>query len=276
MHGTGKNSLQKRPTLHLSAFYQPRHLNNSKSLQKKQRQFFSNLSVTINTQIRKIMESAILFLQAPAAASSEKLSITDLVLKGWYIYIPLLIMSVITIYIFVERWLTVAKANKEESNFMTNIKQYINQGKLDAAKNLCVTTNTPVARMIGKGIARIGKPLEDIKSAVENSGKLEISNLEKNTSILAIIASIAPMFGFLGTVIGVITIFHDISNVGKIEIGVVSQGLYIKMISSAAGLVVGMLAYVAYNTLVTRIGRLVNTMESHAVEFVDILDEPMN
>ena len=130
--------------------------------------------------------------------------------------------------------------------------------------------------MIGKGIARIGKPLEDIKGAVENSGKLEISNLEKNTSILAIIASIAPMFGFLGTVIGVITIFHNIANIGKIEIGVVSQGLYIKMISSAAGLVVGMLAYVAYNTLVTRIGRLVNTMESHAVEFVDILDEPMN
>lgn len=222
------------------------------------------------------MESAILFLQAPVAASSEKLSITELVLKGWYIYIPLLIMSVITIYIFVERWLTVAKANKEDANFMTNIKQYINQGKLDSAKNLCATTNTPVARMIGKGIARIGKPLEDIKGAIENSGKLEISNLEKNTSILAIIASIAPMFGFLGTVIGVITIFHDISNVGKIEIGVVSQGLYIKMISSAAGLVVGMLAYVAYNTLVTRIGRLVNTMESHAVEFVDILDEPMN
>lgn len=219
------------------------------------------------------MESAILFLQTP---EPESTSITDLVLKAWYIYIPLLVMSVVTIYIFVERWLTVSKANKEESNFMMNIKQYINQGKLDAAKNLCVTTNTPVARMIGKGIARIGKPLEDIKGAVENSGKLEISNLEKNTSILAIFASIAPMFGFLGTVIGVITIFHDISNVGKIEIGVVSQGLYIKMISSAAGLVVGMMAYVAYNTLVTRIGRVVNTMEAHAVEFVDILDEPMN
>jgi biopolymer transport protein ExbB len=205
-----------------------------------------------------------------------KQDLKSTIIDAWYIYLPLLLMSLITMYIFVERWLTVAKANNEDSNFMNNIKQYINQGKLSDAKNLCVTTNTPVARMIGKGIARIGKPLEDIKGAVENSGKLEISNLEKNTSILAIIASIAPMFGFLGTVIGVITIFHNIANIGKIEIGVVSQGLYIKMISSAAGLVVGMLAYVAYNTLVTRIGRLVNTMESHAVEFVDILDEPMN
>jgi|GEM_PF-303596 biopolymer transport protein ExbB len=205
-----------------------------------------------------------------------KQDLKSTIIDAWYIYLPLLLMSLITMYIFVERWLTVAKANNEDSNFMNNIKQYINQGKLSDAKNLCVTTNTPVARMIGKGIARIGKPLEDIKGAVENSGKLEISNLEKNTSILAIIASIAPMFGFLGTVIGVITIFHNIANLGKIEIGVVSQGLYIKMISSAAGLVVGMLAYVAYNTLVTRIGRVVNTMESHAVEFVDILDEPMN
>ncbi|MFM2228094.1 MAG: hypothetical protein RL664_1437 [Bacteroidota bacterium] len=205
-----------------------------------------------------------------------KQDLQSTIIDAWYIYLPLLLMSLITVFIFIERWLTVAKANKEESNFMTNIKQYINQGKLSEAKNLCVTTNTPVARMIGKGIARIGKPLEDIKGAVENSGKLEISNLEKNTSILAIIASIAPMFGFLGTVIGVITIFHNIANIGKIEIGVVSQGLYIKMISSAAGLVVGMLAYVAYNTLVTRIGRVINTMESHAVEFVDILDEPMN
>ena len=222
------------------------------------------------------MESAILFLQAPAVETSANASISETMIKGWYIYLPLLIMSIITIYIFVERWLTVAKANKEDANFMNNIKQYINQGKLSEAKNLCITTNTPVARMIGKGISRIGKPLEDIKGAVENSGKLEISNLEKNTSILAIIASISPMFGFLGTVIGVITIFHEISIKGKIDIGGVSEGLYIKMISSAAGLVVGMLAYVAYNTLVTRIGRVVNTMESHAVEFVDILDEPMN
>jgi biopolymer transport protein ExbB len=222
------------------------------------------------------MESAILFLQSPAVETSANASISETMIKGWYIYLPLLIMSIITIYIFVERWLTVAKANKEDANFMNNIKQYINQGKLSEAKNLCITTNTPVARMIGKGISRIGKPLEDIKGAVENSGKLEISNLEKNTSILAIIASISPMFGFLGTVIGVITIFHEISIKGKIDIGGVSEGLYIKMISSAAGLVVGMLAYVAYNTLVTRIGRVVNTMESHAVEFVDILDEPMN
>lgn len=165
---------------------------------------------------------------------------------------------------------------------MFQIKEYINQGKLDAAKNLCTTTNTPVARMIAKGIGRIGKPLEDIKSAIENTGKLEISSLEKNTSILAIIASVAPMFGFLGTVFGVITIFHDISTNADtirdniIPIGSISSGLYTKMISSAAGLIVGMLAYVTYNTLVTRIGRVVNNMESRAIEFVDILDEPLN
>lgn len=218
---------------------------------------------------------------AEAAAKTGTVDIADLVFKGWYIYLPLLLMSLITVYIFVERWLTLSKASKEDSSFMSNIKQYINQGKIDSAKNLCVTNNTPVARMIGKGIGRIGKPLEDIKGAIENSGKLEIASLEKNTPILAIISSIAPMFGFLGTVIGVITIFHDISMSpeaaeGKIPIDSVSAGLYVKMISSAAGLVVGMLAYVAYNTLTTRIGRVVNSMEVHAVEFVDILDEPVH
>lgn len=218
---------------------------------------------------------------AEAAAKAGTVDIADLVFKGWYIYLPLLLMSLITVYIFVERWLTLSKASKEDNSFMSNIKQYINQGKIDSAKNLCVTNNTPVARMIGKGIGRIGKPLEDIKGAIENSGKLEIASLEKNTPILAIISSIAPMFGFLGTVIGVITIFHDISlspeaAEGKIPIDSVSAGLYVKMISSAAGLVVGMLAYVAYNTLTTRIGRVVNSMEVHAVEFVDILDEPVH
>lgn len=230
------------------------------------------------------MHSSLLFLQAaeaaPAAPQAE--SMMDVVKHAWFIYIPLLLMSIITVYIFVERWLTVAKANKDENNFMFQIKEYINQGKLDAAKNLCTTTNTPVARMIAKGIGRIGKPLEDIKSAIENTGKLEISSLEKNTSILAIIASVAPMFGFLGTVFGVITIFHDISTNADtirdniIPIGSISSGLYTKMISSAAGLIVGMLAYVTYNTLVTRIGRVVNNMETRAIEFVDILDEPLN
>lgn len=209
-----------------------------------------------------------------STATEDPNEITAMLMKGWYIYVPQLILSIVTVYIFVERNMAISRADKDEANFMDRIKEYINQGKLDSAKNLCSTIKTPMARMIEKGITRIGKPLEDITKAVENTGKLEVHKMEKNINILATIASIAPMLGFLGTVFGVITIFHDISEVGSLQIGTVSKGLYLKMISSAAGLIVGMMAYIAYNTLITRVGKVVNKMEAHAVEFVDILEQP--
>ena len=206
----------------------------------------------------------------------NKISLISLLQKGGWIMYPLYALLVIAIFVFIERLLAIKKAGANDPKFMLVVRDHIVSGNIAGAKSFAKSTDNAVAKMIEKGIMRIGKPLDAIEKSMENVGKLEMYSMERNLNILSLVAGIAPMFGFLGTVIGVITIFHDISNVGKIEIGVVSQGLYIKMISSAAGLVVGMLAYVAYNTLVTRIGRLVNTMESHAVEFVDILDEPMN
>lgn len=203
-------------------------------------------------------------------------SIIDQLIKGWYIYVPQLIMSIIAVYVIIERTLTVNRADKEEVNFMSKIKEYVSQGKLDSARNLCGTSQTPVARMIEKGISRIGKPMDDIKKAIENVGKLETAKLDRNVSILATIAGIAPVFGFLGTVFGVIVIFRDIAEAGSLQIGTVSEGLYLKMISSAVGLIVFMIAYVGYNTLVTRVNKVVNKMEAHAVEFMDILEQPTN
>jgi len=201
-------------------------------------------------------------------------SIMEQLMKGWYIYLPQLLMSVIAVYVIIERTLTVNRADKEEASFMQRIKEYINQGKLDSAKNLCSTSGTPTARMIEKGISRIGKPVEDIKKAIEMVGKLETAKLDRNVSILATIAGIAPVFGFLGTVFGVIVIFRDIAEAGSLQIGTVSEGLYLKMISSAVGLIVFMIAYIGYNHLVTRVNKVVNKMEANAVEFLDVLEQP--
>lgn len=200
--------------------------------------------------------------------------VMDQLLSGWYIYVPQLIMSVIAVYVIIERTLTVNRADKEEETFMTKIKEYVSQGRLDSARNLCATSQTPIARMIEKGISRIGKPVQDIKKAIEAVGKLETAKLDRNVSILATIAGIAPVFGFLGTVFGVIIIFRDIAEQGSLQIGTVSEGLYLKMISSAVGLIVFMIAYIGYNTLVTRINKIVNKMEANAVEFLDILEQP--
>ncbi len=210
----------------------------------------------------------------PAVAPVGHFSVIDQLIKGWYIYVPQLIMSVIAVYVIIERTLTVNRADKEEANFMLKITEYVSQGKLDSAKNLCGTSQTPVARMIEKGISRIGKSKIDIEKAIENSGKIETAKLDRNLTVLATISGIAPVFGFLGTVFGVIIIFRDIAEAGSLQIGTVSEGLYLKMISSAVGLIVFMIAYIGYNTLVTRVNKVVNKMEAHAVEFMDILEQP--
>ena len=209
---------------------------------------------------------------------SEKeitLPVIDLVVKGGWIMAILGLLSVITVYIFIERYFVISKASKEDKNFMNNIRKFIKDGKLDSARALCVSNNSPIGRMIDKGLSRIGKPLNDINAAIENVGKLEISRLEKNVAGLATIAGAAPMLGFLGTVIGMIRAFYDMSMAGNnINIELLSQGIYQAMITTVGGLIVGITAYIFYNILVAKIEKVVYRLEITATEFMDVLHEP--
>lgn len=206
-----------------------------------------------------------------------EVSVLELLMEGgWYIMIPLAILSILAIYIFIERTLAINKALKEEKDFMDKIKDYINDGKLDSAKNLCATSNTPIARMLEKGISRIGKSLQDIRVAIENVGKLEIYLLEKNLSTLATIAGAAPMIGFLGTVIGMVQVFLDMEAAGTVQVDDISSGTKQAMVTTIVGLIVGIIAYMAYNYLVNKVSKVIHKMESSSLEFIDILEEPGN
>ena len=208
-------------------------------------------------------------------ASEIKLSIWDLALKGGWIMIPLAIMSVFAVYIFVERYIVINRAAKDEPNFMNNIKDFIHNGRIDSALSLCKNNHSPLARMIEKGVNRIGKPLSDINAAIENVGKLEVSKLEKNTAGLATIAGAAPMIGFLGTVIGMVRAFYDMSMAGNnIDIALLSGGIYQAMITTVAGLIVGIIAYICYNILVARVEKVIFLLEARTTEFIDLLHEP--
>jgi biopolymer transport protein ExbB len=206
--------------------------------------------------------------------TSEELRFIELLFKGGWVMLPLAILAFIGLVIFVERYLTIRKASKDEMNLMMQVKQSIKSAKLDSALAICRNSNTPLGRMLEKGLLRIGRPIKDIEGAIENVGKLEVSKLEKNISILGIIAGIAPMLGFVGTIIGVITIFHEVSVKGIIEIGTISGGLYIKMITSATGLIIGIIAYVLYHILNIMVDRIILKMETDAIEFIDLLEEP--
>jgi len=198
----------------------------------------------------------------------------DLLFKGGWVMIPLAGLAFLGLIIFVERYLTIKKSTKDESNLMVQIRQYIQSGNLDGAFALLRNNHSPLSRMLQKGLKRIGRPIKDIEAAIENVGKLEVSKLEKNISILGIIAGIAPMLGFVGTIIGVITIFHDVSIKGAIEIGTISGGLYTKMITSAAGLIIGIIAYVLYHYLNIMVEKIILKMETDAIDFIDLLEEP--
>lgn len=203
------------------------------------------------------------------------LPIMDLVMKGGWIMAIIGLLSVIAFYIFFERYFVIGRAARQDKNFMNNIRSYIHEGKLEAAKALCITNNSPIGRMIGKGLSRIGKPLNDINAAIENVGKLEVSKLEKNVAGLATIAGAAPMLGFLGTVIGMIRAFYDMSMAGNnINIELLSQGIYQAMITTVGGLVVGIIAYIFYNILVARVEKVVYQLETTANDFMDVLHEP--
>lgn len=220
-------------------------------------------------------------MAADSLATNEpreiEVSVLELLMQGgWYIMIPLAILSILAIYIFIERTLAINKALKEEKDFMDKIKDYINDGKLDSAKNLCATSNTPIARMLEKGISRIGKSLGDIRVAIENVGKLEIYLLEKNLSTLATIAGAAPMIGFLGTVIGMVQVFLDMEAAGTVQVDDISAGTKQAMVTTIVGLIVGIIAYMAYNYLVSKVSKVIHKMEASSIEFVDILEEPGN
>ena len=196
---------------------------------------------------------------------------------GGQIIIGLLFVLLgVGLYIYFERYFAIKSASKIDENFMNQIKDFVSNGKLEAADALCKSKNTPTARLIGKGISRIGKPLDDINTAIETAGKLEVYQLEKNVSVLATIAGAAPMIGFLGTVIGMIIAIHEIANAGgQIDIKMLSDGLYTAMTTTVAGLIVGIIAYVTYNHLVVRTDKVVYQMEAKSVEFLDLLNEPV-
>ena len=211
---------------------------------------------------------------ANAAAKPESLSLLSLIMKGGWIMVPILALSVVAVFLIVERYIVIRQASKVNPNFMNNIKEFLVAGKMDSALAMCKSTNTPIARLLEKGLKRLGKPIKEIESAVENTGKLEIYKLERHLGYLGIIAAIAPMFGFVGTISGVIKIFYNISLADNISIGIIAGGLYEKMITSAAGLVVGIIAHIGFHYLNTMIDRVSFQLESTAVDFIDILQEP--
>ena len=211
---------------------------------------------------------------ATDAAPVESINILDMLMKGGPIMIPIALCSVISVYIMIERYFAINKKFKINQNFMSSIKDNVVNGNIAAALNLCRTNPTPVSRMVEKGLMRIGKPLKDIEASMENVGNLEISKAEKNLGVLGIIAGIAPMLGFIGTILGVIKIFHDISVTDNFSISTIAGGLYVKMITSLAGLVVGVFAYSGYHMLMLMVDRLTFRIEAAVIEFVDILQEP--
>ncbi|MBK9456549.1 MAG: MotA/TolQ/ExbB proton channel family protein [Chitinophagales bacterium] len=205
---------------------------------------------------------------------AESLSLIDLTLAGGPVMIPIGILFILVIFLYFERYLTIRKAAKGDPKFMLNIRDYISGGNLDAAKMLCKNTDTPIARMIEKGIMRLGSPLKNIEVAVENVGKLELYKMEKNLAAIAMISGVGPMLGFLGTVTGMIQAFYIMSQSDQISPKVLSGGIYEAMVTTVAGLIVGIIANVAYNSLIALVEKMIYKMEATTVEFVDLLQEP--
>ncbi len=216
-------------------------------------------------------------LENTAEATSDGILIIDLIIDSWPIMVPLFVLSVIAVYIWVERYNAIQKASKIDPSFMKTLKNNVSEGKINEAKELCASSNTPVARMLNKGILRLGRPLKDISTSIENVANLEISNMEKNLSILATISGAAPMIGFLGTVLGMMNTFHKMSEGAEesgIQIGDLSEGIMYAMTTTVAGLVVGIIAYLGYNLLVAKVDKVVHKMEDSSLEFLDLLNEP--
>jgi len=233
-----------------------------------------NIAQTQDT-ITEAIKTGIQTIETSPQVTETKISLITMIAKGGPIMYPLALLLLISIYILIERLLVIGKANKTNKELLQSIKEMINTGNLSNAISMCKNINTPESTMLEQGISRIGQPITEIRTAMDKSGANEISKLEKNLNVLNIIGRIAPMFGFIGTIIGVITIFYDISLAKTVEIEVISKGLYQKMVTSAGGLVVGVIAFVCYHWLNSRIDKLANRMEDTQIKFLDILNEPI-
>ncbi len=210
----------------------------------------------------------------PGAGQAEDLSMINLLFQGGPLMIPLILLFVVAIYFFFERWISINKASKIDENFMSIIKDHILSGNVAAARSLAKNTSNPVARIIDKGIQRIGKPIDAIEKSMENVGRLEMYKMERNLSVLSLIAGIAPMFGFLGTIVGMVQLFYGISSTGEYTLSTIASGIYVKMITSATGLIIGLLAYVGHSFLNAQVDKTVNKMEVASADFIDTLQEP--
>ena len=216
-------------------------------------------------------------LTAVTVPTEAEINVIDLAFKGGWIMVVLLLLSLMAGYIFIQRLLVIRRAGKEDQNFMNRIKDYIHEGKVDSALNLCRSTNTPSARMIEKGITSLGRPMNDVLVAIENVGNLEIAKLEKGFPLIATTAAGAPMLGFLGTVTGMVRAFFDMANAGtNVDVSLLSGGIYEALVTTVGGLVVGIITLFAYNYLVSQVDNVVNKMEARTMEFMDLLNEPAN
>ena len=235
-----------------------------------------NLLLSIQQAAQEAVETMPDLTQLTEVQEPE-LSMWELSLKGGIIMIPLLLLSILAVYILIERILAIRQAEKEDTTFMDRIKDYIHEGQIDSALNLCRKSNTPYARMVEKGISRLGRPMNDVLVAIENVGNMEVAKLEKGFTVIATTAAGAPMLGFLGTVTGMVRAFFDMSSAGSAaDITLLSAGIYEALVTTVAGLVVGIIALFAYNYLVSRVDGVVNKMEARTMEFMDLLNEPAN
>jgi biopolymer transport protein ExbB len=205
---------------------------------------------------------------------APSMNLFDMLSSGGPIMVPMVLLFVIAVFFFFERWIAIRKASNIDPNFMNIIRDNIFTGNISAARSLAKNTPNPVARMIDKGLQRIGKPIDAIEKSMENVGKLEVYKMEKNLSVLSLVYGIAPMFGFLGTIIGMLQLFYNINSSGEFTPAQIAGGIYTKMITSASGLIIGLLAYVAHNFLNSQIDKNINRMEAASAEFIDILQEP--
>lgn len=229
----------------------------------------------ISSSVETAVADSISSSAGVAEGATAELSVWELCLEGGIIMIPLALLSIVCIYIFIERFFVIKKANEEDETFMKRIKDYIHEGEIESAMNLCKKTGSPYARLIGKGISRIGRPMNDVLVAIENTGNLEIAKLGKGLPWLATTAAGAPMLGFLGTVTGMVSAFFNLASAGSAaNIDVLAGGIYEALVTTVAGLIVGIIAMFAYNYLVARINNVMNLLEAKTMEFMDLLNEP--
>lgn len=210
----------------------------------------------------------------PSSVAPQEMHLIDLLLKAGWIMIPLLLLSIATVYVFAERWMAIKKASAVDENFMNVIRDNIVSGNVTAARNFARNAIHPVGRMIDKGLQRIGKPIDAINSSMENVAQLELFKLEKNINILSVVSKVAPIFGFVGTLAGLMQLFYNINATGEYELSTIAGGIYTKLISSITGLIIGMMAYLLHNILQAQVDKTANLIEAAAADFLDILQEP--